>query len=109
MRIIKKHSKKIFLLVFMCLMFIVQVKAQFFEGSGGFDYGEGPDGAEGPGGFDDPPPNDVPLDSYQWIMLVLALAYGAYIFWKHYQKTKKSQAGSSIQGSLPALSTGQSA
>src|SRR5438128_1590909 len=102
MRIIRKHSKKIFLLVFMCLMFIVQVKAQFFEEP------EGIDNPEGPGGFDDPPPNDVPLDTYQWIMLFLALAYGAYIFWKHYQKIKKAKAGRSTGTSLPGLTPAQS-
>ena len=83
MLILKKYKKHLILLAFMCLMFVVQVRAQFFEEA------EGPDFSEGPGGFDDPPPNDVPLDTYQWIMLFLALAYGAFIFWKHYQKTKK--------------------
>lgn len=87
MTIIKKYKKQLILLAFMCLMFVVQVRAQFFEDA------EGPDLPEGPGGFDDPPPNDVPLDTYQWVMLFLALAYGAFIFWKHYQKTKRAKAG----------------
>jgi hypothetical protein len=100
MRVFKNHIKKIFLLAFMCLVFVIQAKAQFFEEP------ENPDFGEGPGGFDDPPPNDVPLDTYQWIMLFLALAYGAYIFWKHYQKIKKSKTGKSAMGSLPALRPG---
>jgi hypothetical protein len=89
MRIIKKYKKKIILLVFMCLMCIVQAKAQFFEDD------------DGPGDFDPPPDNDVPLDTYQWIMLFLALAYGAFIFWKHYQKNKQARAGESFRTSLP--------
>lgn len=89
--IIKKYRKKIILLVFMCLMFIGQAHAQFFEDE------------DGPGGFDPPPDNDVPLDTYQWIMLFLALAYGAFIFWKHYKKTKKATAGRST----PVLVSGQ--
>jgi hypothetical protein len=89
MRIIKKYKKKIILLVFMCLMFIVQAKAQFFEDD------------DGPGDFDPPPDNDVPLDTYQWIMLFLALAYGAFIFWKHHKKNKQVKAGERFGALLP--------
>lgn len=68
------------------LMFIVQVKAQFGEpGDGVFAEDDGPPP------FEEPPENDVPLDTYQWIMLALALAYGIYIFWKHHQKTKQTK------------------
>ena len=63
----------------MFLSFITQVHAQFDD--------EDDDG--GPGGFDPPPENDVPLDTFQWIMMGLAIAYGVYIFWKHYKKTKQ--------------------
>lgn len=61
------------------MMFIVQGKAQLFDDTGG------------PGDFDPPPDNDVPLDTYQWIMLLLAIVYGAFIFWKHHKKRKAQQ------------------
>src|SRR5688572_11926708 len=91
MRIIKKHIKKVFLLVFMCLVFMMQAKAQFFEDD------------DGPGDFDPPPDNDVPLDSYQWIMLFLALAYGVFIFWKHHKKSKNATTQKQIAASQPEM------
>lgn len=77
----------------MCLVFIVQARAQFFEDD------------DGPGDFDPPPDNDVPLDTYQWIMLFLALAYGAFIFWKHHKKAKQSTAQNSIRTTVPELAS----
>jgi len=77
MAIIKKYHKYLLMLAITFLTFIVQVKAQFDDGEGG------------PGDFDPPPDNDVPLDTYQWIMLVIAIGYGIYFFRKH---QKKSQA-----------------
>jgi hypothetical protein len=82
MRLFQKYKIKLFMLAFMCLCFFVQVKAQFDDDP--FD----DDG--GPGGFDPPPENDVPLDTYQWIMLAFAVGYGIYIFWKHYKKNKEA-------------------
>lgn len=70
MAIIKKYHKHLLLLAITFLTFLVQLKAQFED-----------DG--GPGDFDPPPDNDVPLDTYQWVMLVLAIGYGLYIFNKH--------------------------
>ncbi len=87
MRFIKKYKKQVFLLAFMCLMFIVQVRAQEFEDD------------DGPGDFDPPPDNDVPLDTYQWIMLFLALSYGLFIFWKHYKKTRQEAKKKSYESS----------
>jgi hypothetical protein len=75
MALLKKYHKHLLLLAITFMTFIVQVKAQFED-----------DG--GPGDFDPPPDNDVPLDSYQWIMLVLAIGYGLYIFNKH-RRTKR--------------------
>lgn len=63
------------MLIATCLCFIIEANAQF-------------DDDDGPGGFDPPPPNDVPLDSYQWVMMSLSIAYGVYIFWKHYKKNQ---------------------
>jgi hypothetical protein len=77
MRLFKKHIKYLTLLAITLLTFVVQVKAQF----------DGDDG--GPGDFDPPPDNDVPLDTYQWVMMALAIAYGVYIYMKHRNKTKK--------------------
>lgn len=57
------------------LCFFIQANAQF-------------DDEGGPGGFDPPPPNDVPLDSYQWIMMGLAIIYGVCVFFKHHKKNK---------------------
>ncbi len=87
MAIIKKYHKYLLLLAVTFLTFIVQVKAQFED-----------DG--GPGGFDPPPDNDVPLDSYQWVMLILAIAYGVYIFRKHRKinKEKLSHIPASVVG-----------
>lgn len=79
----QKYKIKIFLLAFMCLAFVMQVLAQDPFDDDPFD------DDSGPGGFEPPPENDVPLDTYQWIMLAFAIGYGLYIFWKHHQKSKK--------------------
>lgn len=75
MRIIKKHIKYLLLIAIMFFTSIVQLKAQFDD-----------DG--GPGNFDPPPDTDVPLDTYQWVMMLLAIAYGIYIYKKHQSKMK---------------------
>lgn len=81
-----KYKTKLLLLAVMCLAFVAQAGAQFFEDDGG------------PGGFDPPPDNDVPLDTYQWIMMGLALIYGFYIFWKNHKKNEPGTADD-----MPAL------
>lgn len=73
----------------MCLSFVMQARAQFFEDD------------DGPGDFEPPPDNDVPLDTYQWVMLFLALAYGAFIFWKHHKKQKIATEQNSTRATLP--------
>jgi hypothetical protein len=93
MALLKKYSKQFVLLAIAFLTFIVQSKAQFFDDDGD------------PGGFDPPPDNDVPLDTYQWIMLVLALAYGIYIFWKHHKKTTKIKADKALKVTLEYKNT----
>lgn len=70
----------------MCLAFVAQASAQFFEDDGG------------PGDFEPPPDNDVPLDTYQWIMMGLALIYGIYVFWKNHRKN-----GPGTADEMPAL------
>jgi hypothetical protein len=77
MRIIKKHIKYLLLLAIMFFSFIVQVKAQFDDP---------------PPDFDPPPDNDVPLDTYQWVMLVLAIGYGIYIYRKYQNKARRTMA-----------------
>ena len=76
MNVLKKHIIKIILLMFTCIINTMQAKAQF-------------DDEGGPGGFDPPPPNDVPLDTYQWIMLGFGVLYGLYIFLKHHKNNQK--------------------
>ena len=78
MKFINKHIKYLLLLAIMFFSFIVQVKAQFDD-----------DG--GPGDFDPPPDSDVPLDTYQWVMMLLAIAYGIYIYKKHQDRLKKTR------------------
>lgn len=41
------------------------------------------DDDNGPGGFGDPGGSDVPLDSYQWLMLVVVVGYGLFMIRKH--------------------------
>jgi hypothetical protein len=77
-RIYKKH---LILLAMMCLAFVCQLRAQFED-----DFDD--DG--GPGGFDPPPDSDVPLDTYQWVMMGAAILYGLYIYIKHAKKTQKT-------------------
>lgn len=93
MALVKKYSKQLFLLAIALLTFIAQSKAQFFDDNGD------------PGGFDPPPDNDVPLDTYQWVMLVLALAYGIYIFSKHHKKAKKIKADKALKVTQEYITT----
>ncbi len=72
---------------FLCLF--TQVQGQF-------------DDEGGPGGFDPPPPNDVPLDTYQWVMMGLALIYGLFVFCKHYKRSKPEKA---IRGQFTKISS----
>lgn len=71
---LSKYKKKLLLLAVMCLAFVAQARAQFFEDD------------DGPGDFEPPPDNDVPLDTYQWVMMTLAILYGVYVFWKNHKK-----------------------
>jgi hypothetical protein len=75
MRITRKYYLKLLTLTVVGLCLLTQANAQF-------------DDEGGPGGFDPPPPNDVPLDSYQWVMMGLAVFYGLYIFSKHHKRGK---------------------
>jgi len=76
MRITRKYYLKLLILIAVGLCLFTQANAQF-------------DDEGGPGGFDPPPPNDVPLDSYQWVMMGLAIIYGVYVFFKHHKKNKQ--------------------
>jgi hypothetical protein len=76
MRITRKYYLKLLMLTVVGLCLLTQANAQF-------------DDEGGPGGFDPPPPNDVPLDTYQWVMMGLAIIYGGYIFFKHHKKNKQ--------------------
>jgi polyferredoxin len=75
MKRINKYIKYLLLLAITLFSFVVQVKAQFDDP---------------PPDFDPPPDNDVPLDTYQWIMILLAIAYGIYIYKKHQHKLKQA-------------------
>ena len=71
----RKYYLKLLMLTAVSLCLLTQANAQF-------------DDEGGPGGFDPPPPNDVPLDSYQWIMMGLSIIYGLYFFLMHHKKNK---------------------
>jgi hypothetical protein len=73
----RKFKKHVVLLAVMCLAFVCQLRAQFDD-----------DG--GPGDFDPPPDSDVPLDTYQWVMMGAAVLYGIYVYVKHAKKAKKT-------------------
>jgi hypothetical protein len=70
MNTIKQYKSKILLLAFMLMSLLSQVKAQPDDNGG------------------DPPPNDVPLDEYEWFMVALAVAYGVYLVWRFKQKQR---------------------
>jgi hypothetical protein len=79
MQIIRKYYTKLLMLIVAFLCLFTQVHGQF-------------DDEGGPGGFDPPPPNDVPLDTYQWVMMGFALIYGLFVFYKHCKRSKPTQA-----------------
>ena len=73
MQLLSKYKRYSVLCVFTFLLSIIHVKAQFGDNGG-------------PGDFDPPPPNDVPFDTHEWVLIAIAIVYGVYSYVSHYKK-----------------------